>query len=61
MKKQVEIEIEVPAIPNFVRNLVKGRDKAILVPISDFTEEELRQIGKEWTEKLVKQAKKKRA
>lgn len=60
MKKHIEAEIEVPSLPNFLRNVVKGREKAILVPIQDFTEAELREIASEWTEKWVKLATKKR-
>ena len=60
MKKKIEIEIEAPTVPNFLRNIVKGRDKAILVPVQDFTDDELRKIGEEWTELLIKNAKKKR-
>lgn len=60
MKKQVEIQIEPPTTPNFLRNVVKGRGKALLIPIQDLTDEELGEIGKEWTTLLIKNARKKR-
>ncbi len=60
MKKHVEVQIETPMIPNFLRNTVKGREKAILVPIADFSEAELREIGAKFTEALVKLAAKRR-
>ncbi len=60
MKKQISVDIESPDPPNFLRNLVKGREKAILIPIQDLTDEELEQLGKEWTENLIKKAQKKR-
>lgn len=49
------IEVEMPMIPNFLR-LKTGS----VVPISDFKDSALRKIGKEWTEALVKCAKKRR-
>ena len=60
MKRKIEVEIEPPTTPNFLRNKVKGREKAILIPIQDLTDEELEEIGKEFTENLIKSAKKKR-
>lgn len=54
MKKTLEIELEIPMTPNFIRY---GERKHI--PIQDFTIEELREIGKQWTENLIKAAKKK--
>lgn len=55
MIKQIQITIEVPDTPNFLRY----GDRKVL-PISDFTEAELREIGKQWTESLVKKAKKRK-
>ena len=60
MKKKIEITIEVPITPNFLRNRVEGREKAVLIPIQDFTDDELKEIGLEWGEKLIKEARKKR-
>jgi len=60
MKRKIEVTIEVPTVPNFLRNTVDGREKGILIPIQDLSEAELREIGAEWVEALVKQAAKKR-
>lgn len=60
MKKKIEVSIEPPSVPSFLRNVVKGREKAILIPIQDLTESELRQIGEERTDLLIKQAAKRR-
>ena len=60
MKRKIEVEIEPPTIPNFLRNKVYGREKAILIPIQDLTDDELKQIGQEFTENIIKSAKKKR-
>ena len=54
MKK--EIEVFIPSVPNFIQ-VGKG---ATPLGIEMFTEAELRQIGKDWTEKLVEVAKEKR-
>lgn len=51
MKKSLEVEIEIPVTPNFIRY---GQRKNL--PIHEFTEEELREIGAQWTENLVKAA-----
>ena len=54
MKK--EIGIKIPTVPNFI-----GYETEVYItgmPIASFTEKELRQIGKEWTEKLVEKGKK---
>ncbi len=48
MKK--EIEISLPSIPNFLK---VGE---VVLDISDFSDDELQQIGKEWTEKMIKLA-----
>jgi len=46
-------KIICPSTPNFIR--VVGVEGSI--SISDFSEEELREIGQEWTEELVRRAK----
>lgn len=48
-----KIKIECPIVPNYLR--VEGMEEAIR--ISEFTEEELLEIGKEWTEELIKKSK----
>ena len=60
MKKTIEVKIEPPATPNFLRNVVTGRERAILIPIQDLTDDELREIGKEFVENLIESARKKR-
>lgn len=46
--------VEIPLVPNFIRC------GANTEPISRFTSEELRLIGKEWTEALVVKARSRR-
>lgn len=60
MKRKIEVEIEAPEPPNFLRNVVAGRGKAILIPIQDLTDEELQQLGEEFTKEMIKNARKKR-
>lgn len=48
MKK--EIKIKIPSVPNF---LLLDIGYATSIPISDFTEEQLREVGKEWTNELI--------
>lgn len=45
MKKA--LDVKVPGLPNFI---MVGKE---YVPLSNFTEAELRAIGKEWTDALV--------
>lgn len=52
MKK--ELDVELPMGVNFIK--VGGE----FVPVEDFTEIELRQIGHEWTENLIENAKRRR-
>jgi hypothetical protein len=52
MRIKRSIEVRVPLTPNSLS--VAGEKDAR--PISDFTEAELRQLGAEWTEQLVKKA-----
>lgn len=56
MKKLREIEIEIVPImtPNFI--LTTGDD---VLSISEFTEDELRELGREFTENLIKKSKQK--
>ena len=48
-----KIQTHCPSVPNFIKTDYD------IIPISSFTEEELREIGKEWTEELIKKAKNK--
>jgi len=57
------IEVEIPAIPSFIKlNLgtKNTQENYNNIPIQDFTDSELKKIGKEWTEKLLEEAAKKR-
>lgn len=47
---KIEQEVEIPMTPNFIK--VGDTHK----PITDFTDDQLREIGKEWTEALVKKS-----
>jgi hypothetical protein len=55
MKK--EINIQVPATPNFLR---AGDGEGIMLPIASFTDKELREVAKEWSDKLIFSAGEKR-
>jgi hypothetical protein len=56
MKKSFDIEI--PTVPAFIT--VRVDDKLQSLSLADFTEEEICEIGKEWTHKLVLAAREKR-
>lgn len=45
------IEIEVPTIPNYIR---VGKQ---MIEVANFTEDEIKAIGKAWTEKLLEKQK----
>ncbi len=47
------IKIILPITPNFIK--LRGVDTVI--PISEFSQEELTEIGREWTAELIKKAK----
>lgn len=55
MKILKEHEVIIPFIPVYLRS------GSIKISITDFNEDQLRQIGKEWTEALIKKAKDERA
>lgn len=55
----MKTEIQTPTTPNFIQVRI-GKDQSTTVPISDFSEEELREIGKKWTEDLVASARKRK-
>lgn len=52
IKVQKEIILNVPRVPNFILT----DDDSIKYSISDFTDEELRMIGKSWTVNLLNRA-----
>lgn len=51
---QKKFKVQTPLTPNFI---TVGTEK---LPIADFNESELRQIGTEWTKALIKSAREKR-
>jgi len=55
MKKKITLDIEIPLVPNYIRDI-----HARSIHISEFSEEELRDIGSEWIEELVKKARNKK-
>jgi len=46
-----KITVHCPLVPNFIKTDYE------MISIADFTEDELREIGKEWTEELIKKSK----
>lgn len=53
---KTEMEIVLPSLPNFVRT----PHKDVAIPIADLTEDQIREIGKQWTDALVQKFRKKR-
>ena len=51
----VELEIKMPSIPNFIN--IKDPKGTISIPVKDIKKEDLRKIGKTWTDELVKKGK----
>ena len=52
-----QVYVHIPMVPNFI---ACGEDKQEYVPISDFTDEELRQIGEQYVLNLILLAQKRR-
>jgi len=50
-------EIHIPDTPNFIRIGERGFN-VNLIPIANFTEDEILAIGKAWTENLLKKQRK---
>lgn len=44
---KLTIGVEIPSVPNFIKTNIG------MLPISDFSEKELRNIGKDWTKLLI--------
>lgn len=49
----VKIEVEIPSIPNFIMSKVDR----FTISLSQFSEDELTEIGKMWTQKLIEKSK----
>jgi hypothetical protein len=50
---QVTAQVVVPRVPNFL-HMADGQ----ILPVEAITEEGLREIGREWTEELIENARK---
>lgn len=48
------MNVQIPKVPNFIR---VGYGERMMISVAEFSEEELRAIGHEWTEALIKRAK----
>ena len=46
------VKIQCPSVPNFVRD-----ENDRVFPVSSLTDDEIRQLGKEWTARLIERAK----
>ena len=58
---QKSLSIIVPSVPNFLLIGDSTDEKRrITIPVEEFSDSELKKIGKEWTEKLLEEAAKKR-
>lgn len=55
---KIESIVLVPSIPAFIRVSTRKPDEIVSVPIEQFSELELREIGRLWTEALVSSANK---
>jgi hypothetical protein len=51
----MKINVEIPRVPNFLLN-----DRKETFRVQDFSDKELREIGRLWTQALLKKAKGKR-
>lgn len=46
------LQVRLPTTPNFIFEMTGGRERGPY-PLDYYTEDELREIGKAWTERLV--------
>jgi hypothetical protein len=46
-------EIQTPAVPNFLLVSLTKNAESQKVPVHEFTEEQLREVAKKWTEDLI--------
>jgi len=53
----MKTEIQQPAVPAFLKVRLGSGSETTLVPVKDFSEEELREVGRRWTEDLVARSK----
>jgi len=52
---KLKLDVVVPNVPNYFK--VRSTNDELSVPISEISEKDLKAIGKEWTEALVRKAK----
>jgi len=60
LKIKIDANIDIPSTPNFIRIKTRKDPKAgfdSTISIADFTDNELREIGEKWTQKLIENAK----
>ena len=55
---KIEAAVKTPAVPGTLEVLFPGRARPSRLPLSSFSEEELHQVGADWTKALVEQSKK---
>jgi hypothetical protein len=48
----MKTEIEIPTVPNFL--MVKVGSQVCKLPVAEIPEEELQEVGRQWTAKLLK-------
>ena len=62
VKIDMEVEIKLPSLPNFFSVFPSAKsgqaEKPASIQVSEFTEEQLREIGGYWTQALVDHAEK---
>jgi len=58
MKMNMVFDIEMPSAPNFIKTKIGGADTSM--PIENFTDEQLKEIGDRWTKELIARANSKR-
>ena len=49
----IEARVTTPAVPQTLEVMFPGRARPSRLPLSAFSEEELRKVGEEWTAALV--------
>lgn len=47
------IDVQLPTLPNFIR---VGLGEGVMLPVSHFSEKELKALGAEWTKALIKKS-----
>ena len=59
MKLQKRVLIDLPMVPHFISTSIKSKSKKqSLIPTYEFSDSDLKEIGREWTNKLIETSKK---